>query len=58
MATQNPIEHEGTYPLPEAQLDRFLLKIKMGYPSRDRKLKFYEELRMVKPLKKSKQCYR
>ena len=28
MATQNPIEHEGTYPLPEAQLDRFLLKIK------------------------------
>lgn len=33
MATQNPIEYEGTYPLPEAQLDRFLLKIQMGYPS-------------------------
>jgi MoxR-like ATPase len=33
MATQNPIEYEGTYPLPEAQLDRFLLKIRMGYPS-------------------------
>jgi len=33
MATQNPIEYEGTYPLPEAQLDRFLLKMKMGYPS-------------------------
>lgn len=33
MATQNPIEYEGTYPLPEAQLDRFMLKIKMGYPS-------------------------
>jgi MoxR-like ATPase len=33
MATQNPIEHEGTYPLPEAQLDRFLLKINIGYPS-------------------------
>ncbi|WP_026022629.1 AAA family ATPase [Kurthia senegalensis] len=32
MATQNPIEYEGTYPLPEAQLDRFLLKLKMGYP--------------------------
>ena len=32
MATQNPIEYEGTYPLPEAQLDRFLLKMKMGYP--------------------------
>ncbi len=35
MATQNPIEYEGTYPLPEAQLDRFLLKIKMGYPSQE-----------------------
>ncbi|WP_173917445.1 MoxR family ATPase [Halobacillus sp. Marseille-Q1614] len=33
MATQNPIEYEGTYPLPEAQLDRFLLKLKMGYPT-------------------------
>ncbi|MDN7246525.1 MoxR family ATPase [Planococcus shenhongbingii] len=33
MATQNPIEYEGTYPLPEAQLDRFLLKIKIGYPT-------------------------
>ena len=33
MATQNPIEYEGTYPLPEAQLDRFMLKIRMGYPS-------------------------
>ena len=33
MATQNPIEYEGTYPLPEAQLDRFLLKMKMGYPN-------------------------
>jgi MoxR-like ATPase len=34
LATQNPIEQEGTYPLPEAQVDRFLLKIKIGYPSR------------------------
>ncbi|WP_163654748.1 MoxR family ATPase [Listeria sp. PSOL-1] len=38
MATQNPIEYEGTYPLPEAQLDRFLLKIKMGYPTRQEEL--------------------
>lgn len=37
-ATQNPVEHEGTYPLPEAQLDRFLLKTIMGYPSRDAEL--------------------
>ena len=37
-ATQNPVEHEGTYPLPEAQLDRFLLKTVMPYPSRDAEL--------------------
>src|SRR5205814_4220820 len=35
MATQNPIEQEGTYPLPEAQLDRFLLKLVVGYSSRE-----------------------
>jgi MoxR-like ATPase len=35
LATQNPIEHEGTYPLPEAQLDRFMLKVQVGYPTRE-----------------------
>src|SRR3989440_12711804 len=35
LATQNPIEYEGTYPLPEAQLDRFLLRIRLGYPGRE-----------------------
>jgi len=35
LATQNPIEQEGTYPLPEAQMDRFMLKVKLGYPSMD-----------------------
>ncbi len=35
LATQNPIEQEGTYPLPEAQVDRFMLKVKIGYPSRE-----------------------
>ena len=35
MATQNPIEQEGTYPLPEAQMDRFMLKVVVGYPNRD-----------------------
>jgi len=35
MATQNPIEQEGTYPLPEAQLDRFMLMVKVGYPTRE-----------------------
>jgi len=35
IATQNPIEHHGTYPLPESQLDRFLMRIRMGYPGRE-----------------------
>ena len=38
LATQNPIEYEGTYPLPEAQLDRFLLQISVGYPDRSSEL--------------------
>ncbi|TRM11551.1 MoxR family ATPase [Lentibacillus cibarius] len=38
MATQNPIEYEGTYPLPEAQLDRFILKMRLGYPSAEQEL--------------------
>ncbi len=42
MATQNPIEHEGTYPLPEAQLDRFLLKVRVDYPSRMEERKIME----------------
>lgn len=39
LATQNPIEQEGTYPLPEAQVDRFMLKVKISYPTRDEELK-------------------
>src|SRR6202022_1209172 len=35
IATQNPVEHHGTYPLPESQLDRFLMRVKMGYPSHE-----------------------
>ncbi|MGZ3301767.1 MAG: AAA family ATPase [Isosphaeraceae bacterium] len=42
LATQNPIEHEGTYPLPEAQLDRFLMKLVVGYPDRDSELTMLE----------------
>lgn len=42
MATQNPIEYEGTYPLPEAQLDRFILKLEMGYPTFDEELEMLE----------------
>ena len=42
LATQNPLEQEGTYPLPEAQIDRFMLKIKVDYPTRDEELKIME----------------
>jgi len=35
IATQNPVEHHGTYPLPESQLDRFLMRLKIGYPDRE-----------------------
>jgi len=44
MATQNPIEQEGTYPLPEAQVDRFMLKIKVGYPSKDEERKIMDRM--------------
>ena len=44
MATQNPIEQEGTYPLPEAQLDRFMLKVLVGYLSRDEEMKVVERM--------------
>ncbi len=42
VATQNPIEHEGTYPLPEAQLDRFMMRVVMGYPDRSKELEMLE----------------
>src|SRR6187397_3560775 len=42
MATQNPIEQEGTYPLPEAQVDRFMLKLKVTYPARDEEKQIME----------------
>ena len=44
LATQNPIEQEGTYPLPEAQVDRFMLKIKVGYPTRDEELEIMRRM--------------
>ncbi len=44
LATQNPIEHEGTYPLPEAQVDRFMLKLKVGYPTKDEELKIMKRM--------------
>ncbi len=44
LATQNPIEHEGTYPLPEAQVDRFMLKLKVEYPSKEEELKIMRRM--------------
>jgi MoxR-like ATPase len=50
IATQNPIEMDGTFPLPEAQLDRFLMKIDLGYPARDEELQILERFREGDPL--------
>ncbi|MFD2638034.1 AAA family ATPase [Piscibacillus salipiscarius] len=50
MATQNPIEYEGTYPLPEAQLDRFLLKLHLGYPSVNDEIQMLDRTTSVHPI--------
>jgi MoxR-like ATPases len=52
IATENPIEYEGTFPLPEAQLDRFFLKTALGYPSTDQELQIVEEQRHGHPLRR------
>jgi MoxR-like ATPase len=49
MATQNPIEQEGTYPLPEAQVDRFMLKLKITYPNKEEELAILERMAAVDP---------
>jgi MoxR-like ATPase len=49
MATQNPIEQEGTYPLPEAQIDRFMLKLKVDYPSREEEREILERVAIQRP---------
>ncbi|HEV2351120.1 MAG TPA: MoxR family ATPase [Terriglobia bacterium] len=50
MATQNPIEHHGTYPLPESQLDRFLMRVKMGYPSTESEKEILSNFAASEPL--------
>ena len=50
LATQNPIEYEGTFPLPEAQLDRFLLRIRLGYPKKDEEITILERQQYVHPV--------
>jgi MoxR-like ATPase len=50
LATQNPIEYEGTFPLPEAQLDRFMLKVDLGYPSHEEEKEILERLERQHPI--------
>jgi len=50
MATQNPTDYEGTYPLPEAQLDRFLLKMRMGYPNQDEEVEVLNRVQQKPPI--------
>ena len=52
LATQNPIEFHGTYPLPEAQLDRFTMRLALGYPDRDHELAVLEDQRQQHPLER------
>jgi MoxR-like ATPase len=49
LATQNPLEHDGTYPLPEAQVDRFMLKLKISYPDREEELEILERMARTTP---------
>ena len=50
MATQNPIEYEGTFPLPEAQLDRFMLRVRLGYPTAGEQVDLFERVRISHPI--------
>jgi MoxR-like ATPase len=50
IATQNPVDHEGTFPLPEAQLDRFLMRFSLGYPNMDDEFRMLEMLQRAHPL--------
>lgn len=50
IATQNPVDHEGTFPLPEAQLDRFMMRFSLGYPSTDEELRMLELLQFQHPV--------
>jgi MoxR-like ATPase len=50
IATQNPIDHEGTFPLPEAQLDRFLIRLSLGYPDNEQEISMLQRLRLRHPI--------
>src|SRR4051812_7277220 len=50
LATQNPIEYEGTFPLPESQLDRFMLRVRLGYPKRDEEISILDRQQRAHPI--------
>jgi len=54
LATQNPIEYEGTFPLPEAQLDRFLMRISLGYPTPEQEMAILDAQQLTHPIEKLK----
>lgn len=56
LATQNPIEYEGTFPLPEAQLDRFLLRIQLGYPAKDEEVEILDRQQYIHPIEELEQA--
>ena len=56
LATQNPIEYEGTFPLPEAQLDRFLLRIRLGYPSKEQEMDILDRQQFKHPIESIEQA--
>jgi len=56
LATQNPIEYEGTFPLPEAQLDRFMLRIQLGYPEKAEEIEILDRQQFVHPIEQIKQA--
>jgi MoxR-like ATPase len=56
LATQNPIEYEGTFPLPEAQLDRFLLRIRLGYPSKEQEMDILDRQQYSHPIESVEQA--
>jgi MoxR-like ATPase len=55
LATQNPIEYEGTFPLPEAQLDRFMMRISLGYPSSEDEIRMLDDQQHAHPISRIEQ---
>jgi len=57
IATQNPIEYEGTFPLPEAQLDRFMARVSLGYPDKESEMEVLESQIFIHPIERLEPCW-